>query len=169
LGYDLSVCAHVSVFMCTYFGTIFIFKHVLLKFIFTLQCSNFLLQFKKFYVIFVWVLFIILYHIIRFHITRLFLLAISHLTCNLLFKTFKSFVLTFVFLTVQVLHAQGKIKSSDVWVTEPEFSEVPVVSLQLPWLEICQPSIETFLTISVLIIGLLVGLSQWLLSTIFSR
>ncbi|PNF29328.1 hypothetical protein B7P43_G07828 [Cryptotermes secundus] len=69
----------------------------------------------------------------------------------------------------EVLHAQGEISSSDVWVTEPEFPEVPVVSLQLPWLEICQPSIETFLTISVLIIGLLVGLSRWLLSTMYSR
>lgn len=80
-----------------------------------------------------------------------------------------SFSLTFVFLFFQVLHAQGKISSNDVWVTEPEFSEVPVMSLEIPWFEICQPSIETFLTISVLIIGLLVALSRWLLSTMYSR
>jgi hypothetical protein len=33
-------------YMCAYFGTIFIFKHVLLKVMFTLHCKTFLLQFK---------------------------------------------------------------------------------------------------------------------------
>jgi hypothetical protein len=43
----------IGIFTYTYFGTIFIFKHVLLKLVFSLQRSNLLLQFKKVYMLLV--------------------------------------------------------------------------------------------------------------------
>ena len=64
----------------------------------------------------------------------------------------------FVFHTVQVLYAQGKISHSDVWVTEPEFSEVPVLSAQLPSLETCQLSLKLFISFGALITGLVLSL-----------
>jgi len=63
-----------------------------------------------------------------------------------------------VFHTVQVLHAQGAISHSDVWVTEPEFSEGPVLSSQLPALQTCQLSRKFFLSFGALITGVLVSL-----------
>jgi hypothetical protein len=61
-----------------------------------------------------------------------------------------------MFHTVQVLHAQGTISHNDVWVTEPEFSDVPVLSAQLPSLETCQLSLKLFISFGALITGLLV-------------
>lgn len=58
----------------------------------------------------------------------------------------------------EVLHAQGKISRSDIWVKEPEFSEVPVLSAQLPSLETCQLSLKIFISFGALITGLLVSL-----------
>ena len=64
----------------------------------------------------------------------------------------------FVFHTVQVLHAQGTISHSDVWVTEPEFSEVPVMSAQLPPLETYQLSLKLLFSFGALITCLLISL-----------
>ena len=61
-----------------------------------------------------------------------------------------------MFHTVQVLHAQGKISRSDIWIKESEFSEVPVLPPQIPWLEKCQLSLETCISLSVFITILLV-------------
>jgi hypothetical protein len=62
-----------------------------------------------------------------------------------------------VFYTVQVLHAQGKISRSDVWVKESESLEVPLMSAQLPSLETCQLSLKIFVCFGALITGLLVS------------
>jgi len=56
-----------------------------------------------------------------------------------------------------VLHAQGRISHGDVWVTEPEFSEVPLLSAQLSSLETYQLSRKYFLSFGALITGLLVS------------
>ena len=63
-----------------------------------------------------------------------------------------------MFHTVQVLHAQGTISHSDVWVTEPEFSEGPVLSAQLPSLETHQLSRKLFISFGAVITALLVSL-----------
>ena len=63
-----------------------------------------------------------------------------------------------MFHTVQVLHAQGTISHSDGWVTEPEFSEGPVLSAQLPSPERCQPNLKLFISFGALITGLLLSL-----------
>jgi hypothetical protein len=57
----LAAMLQFCIFVCTSFGTIFIFKHGLSKFIFVSQCSKFLLQFKKLYMLLVWLQFIMLY------------------------------------------------------------------------------------------------------------
>ena len=62
-----------------------------------------------------------------------------------------------MFHTVQVLHAQGKISHSDVWVKEPEFSEVPVLSAKLPSLETGQLSLLLFISFGALITGLVLS------------
>ncbi|KDR10460.1 Amine oxidase [flavin-containing] B [Zootermopsis nevadensis] len=69
----------------------------------------------------------------------------------------------------EVLHSQGKISKSDIWVKEPEFSGVPLRPLQPSCLEICQLNFETMLTVTALIIGLLVALFECIQSTIYSR
>jgi hypothetical protein len=56
-----------------------------------------------------------------------------------------------------VLHAQGKIRSRDVWVTEPQLWKVPVLPLQLPWLERHQPSLENIISLGAFIGLLLVS------------
>lgn len=61
-----------------------------------------------------------------------------------------------MFYTVQVLHVQGKISRSDVWVTEPEFSEVPVLPVQLPSLETCQLILKIVVSFGAIITGLLI-------------
>jgi len=63
----------------------------------------------------------------------------------------------FVFHTVQVLHAQGKISHSDVWAKEPEFSEVPVLSAKLPSLETGRLSLLLFISFGALITGLVLS------------
>ena len=63
-----------------------------------------------------------------------------------------------MFHTVQVLHARGTISHSDVWITESEFSEGPVLSAQLPSLESRQLSLKLFISFGALIAGLLLSL-----------
>ncbi|XP_069673382.1 amine oxidase [flavin-containing] B-like [Periplaneta americana] len=55
----------------------------------------------------------------------------------------------------EVLHAQGKISSSEIWLEEPESTEVPKKPLQLPWLETSQPSIKTLLTTAVVVVAII--------------
>jgi hypothetical protein len=45
VGVFLATSLLIDIFTCAYFGTSFILKHVLLQFIFALQCNSFLLQF----------------------------------------------------------------------------------------------------------------------------
>jgi hypothetical protein len=52
-----------------------------------------------------------------------------------------------MFLTGQALHAQGKISRSEIWVTEPVFSGVP---LQVSWLETCQARFKIVIAVMAL-------------------
>ncbi|XP_069672680.1 amine oxidase [flavin-containing] B-like [Periplaneta americana] len=53
----------------------------------------------------------------------------------------------------EVLHAKGKIPRSEIWVKEPESTEVPAKPMDLTWLETSQPSIQTLFTITVLVVA----------------
>ncbi|PSN36316.1 Amine oxidase [flavin-containing] [Blattella germanica] len=61
----------------------------------------------------------------------------------------------------EVLHAQGKISSKEIWVEEPESLEVPVLPLQLPWLEKHQPSLKTLFATSVAMVSLIIAFTSF--------